>query len=305
MATQQDIEAMYDWVDFFHTRRLGDYADFTCALFDGDFSKTLDKAQKDKHDWVLKGINFKKGQRILDIGCGWGPMLNAIRERGGTGVGVTLSSAQERYCQSKGLNVQLQDYKKADKKKLGAFDGIVSVGAFEHFCSIEEFKEGKQDQIYQEFFDFCADLLPKGGRLFLQTMTWGKRVLDPDKLTPDAPPNSPEGILYRLTKFYPGSWLPSGLEQMQKAASHKFNFISSKNGRLDYIETLNRWGASTRNLYKPKNFFPALGKAISLVPRYITDKDFRVQVSSIRHNDQQQCFIQEIMSHERMFFEKK
>ena len=82
MANQKEIEAMYDWVDYFHVLRLGDYADFTCALFDGDFSKTLNQAQKDKHEYVLGGLHFKAGDRILDIGCGWGPMLNYIRERG-------------------------------------------------------------------------------------------------------------------------------------------------------------------------------------------------------------------------------
>lgn len=305
MATQQDIEAIYDWIDFFHTRRLGDYADFTGALFDGDFTKTLDQAQRDKHDWILKNINFSKGNRVLDIGSGWGPMLNAIRQRGGTGLGLTLSRAQERYCKSQELDVQLLDYKKANSKQLGKFDCVVSVGAFEAFCSIEDLKAGKQDQIYHEFFDFCASLLPKGGRLFVQTMIWGKSVPNPDKLTPDAPENSPEGILYRLTKFYPGSWLPSGLEQMKKAAEPWFKFITTKNGRLDYIETLNRWDESTKNLYTLKNFFPSLARALSLIPRYIMDKDFRVQISSLRHNDQQECFMQEIMSHERMFFEKK
>jgi len=304
MATQQDIEAIYDWIDFFHTRRLGDYADFTCALFDGDFTKTLDQAQKDKHDWILKGVNFRKGQRVLDIGAGWGPMLNAIRQRGGTGLGLTLSRAQERYCKSKGLDVRLLDYKKADPKQLGKFDCVVSVGSLEAYCSIEEFKAGKQDQIYREFFDFCASLLPKGGRLFVQTMIWGKRVPDPDKCTADAPEDSTEGIVYRLKKFYPGSWLPSGLQQLIDVASHRFRFISSKNGRKDYIETLNRWGASTKNLFTMRNFFPSLARALSLVPRYIANKDFRVQISSLRHNDQQECFMQEIMSHERMFFEK-
>lgn len=305
MATQKDIEAMYDWVDLIHTRRLGDYADFSCALFDGNPHKTLERAQHDKHEWVLNGINFEPGKRILDVGCGWGPILNAVREGGGKGLGFTLSSGQARYCQSKGLDVQLSDYKKVDVKSLGQFDGVISIGAFEHFCSIEEFLAGKQEEIYRNFFKFCADALPKGGRLFLQTMTWGKSVPDPQAFSANAHPQSPEAILYRLTKFYPGSWLPSGLKQMVDAASSHFNFITSKNGRLDYIETLNHWGASSRNLFKLKNIIPSFGKFISLIPRYLRDKDFRVQIASVYHNDQQECFRQEIMSHERMFFEKK
>lgn len=136
-------------------------------------------------------------------------------------------------------------------------------------------------------------------------MTWGKRVPHPERLVSTAPSHSPEGIVYRLTKFYPGSWLPAGRQQVIDAASPRFKIISARNGRLDYIETLNRWGASTRRLFRLGNIFPSTARALSLVPRYLRDPDFRVQISSLCHKDQQECFKQEIMSHERMFFEKK
>lgn len=305
MATQSEIETLYDWVHPFHTLRAGDYADFSCAFFDGDFSQTLEEAQEAKHRWALEGIGFNPPDSVLDVGSGWGPILNAVRRRGGSGLGLTLSSAQAGYCASKGLDVLLQDWKTARPVTLGRFQGVISIGAFEHFCSIDEFIRGAQDRIYRDFFAFCAAVLPAGGKLFLQTMTWGREVPDPAKLRLDAPEGSPERILARLTRFYPGSWLPANREQIAAAASGHFRFLHSNNGRLDYIETLNRWGRSTSRLFQPSRLPAALRAALGLFPRFCRDPNFRTQIESLRRNDQQDCFLREIMSHERMFFEKK
>jgi cyclopropane-fatty-acyl-phospholipid synthase len=305
MATQSDIEALYDWVHFFHPLRSGDYADFSCAFFDGNFKQTLKAAQNAKHQWVLDGLRFQPVDRILDVGCGWGPVLNAVRKRGGKALGLTLSSAQARYCAAKGLKVLLQDWKTVRPFTLGVFNGIISIGAFEHFCSMDEYVQGKQDSIHRDFFAFCAHALPVGGRLFLQTMTWGKEVPDPKRLSLTAPEGTPARILARLNKFYPGSWLANGKEQIIAAASDYFHFLHSSNGRLDYIETLNRWGNDTRNLLKSARLPKALWGLARLLPRFCLDADFRVQIESARRNDQQVCFQREIMSHERMFFEKK
>ncbi len=304
MAKQADIEALYDWVDYFHTLRLGDYADFTAAFFDGDFTKTLTEAQRDKHAWILAGLGFQPGQRILDIGSGWGNMLEAIRQRGGTAVGLTLSRAQVRYSVGRGLDAWLQDWKTVDPVLLGMFDGVVSIGAFEHFCSIEEYLAGQQDQIYQDFFRLCAAVLRPGGKVFLQTMIWGNLAPDPRTMSLTAPEGTPERILARITKFYPGSWLPTGLDQIVRDGQSQFTFLSHNNGRLDYIETLRRWNESNRNLLRPSKFGKALLGVARLIPRYLADPNFRIQIDSMRHSDQDTSFKKEIMSHERMFFQK-
>jgi cyclopropane-fatty-acyl-phospholipid synthase len=303
MANQAEIQATYDWMDRIHRLRLGDHADITCAFFDGDFSKTLDQAQRDKHAWVLQGIGFKPGMRILDVGCGWGPMLRYITAQGGTAVGLTLSPAQAEACRKDGLDARILDWKQVRDGELGAFDAVVSIGALEHFCSPEEYLAGEQDRIYEDFFRFCASMLPPHGRLYLHMMVWGPRLPDPRACTLDAPKGSDERILARLMKFYPGSWLPSGKEQLIRDAAGFFSFLSSNNGRKDYIETLNRWGASSKNLLKMKNLPSTLGAIAALLPR-LSERDFRVQLASVWNNDQQECFIREIMSHERMFFEK-
>jgi cyclopropane-fatty-acyl-phospholipid synthase len=170
---------------------------------------------------------------------------------------------------------------------------------------MDEYVHGKQDLIYRDFFRFCSDILPPRGRVFLQTMIWGKVIPHPNTLSLTAPEGTPERILARLARFYPGSWLPTSKEQILTAASDYFNFLHSNNGRLDYIETLERWGRNTAKLFKPAYLWKTSREAARLIPRLCTDPNFRIQIESLRHNDQQVCFLREIMSHERIFFEKK
>ena len=305
MANRQEIEATYDWLDRFQELRLGRFADITAAFFDGDFSKSLDRAQKDKHAWVIDGLGVGgPGMRVLDIGCGWGPVLNALKTAGSGGLGLTLSGAQAAYCRQNGLDLELLDWKDADPLALGMFDGVVSIGAFEHFCSEEEYNAGKQNEIYRRFFDFCAAVLPVGGRLYLQTMVWGNTVPVSREIRLDAAEGSAEQILARLRKMYPGSWLPSGKDQIVAAAAGNFRLLRSNNGRKDYIETLDRWGEGNDSLWGLRKVFRFLPVLAGLVPRYLTSREFRIQIESIVRNDQQRCFIDGIMSHERLFFEK-
>jgi cyclopropane-fatty-acyl-phospholipid synthase len=305
MANRREIEATYDWMDRFQELRLGKFSDIPAAFFDGDFRKTLDQAQKDKHAWVFEGLRVGgRGKRVLDIGCGWGPILEALKQAGSVGVGLTLSGAQAAYCRANGLDVRVLDWKEARVADLGAFDGVVSIGAFEHFCSEDEYNSGQQEKIYRQFFDLCAALLPVGGRLYLQTMVWGKVVPVSRELSLDAAEGTPQRILARLRKVYPGSWLPSRKEQIVTAASGHFTLIKSNNGRKDYIETLDRWTEGNDSLWTFRKVFRFLPALAGLLPRYLTSSDFRVLIESVQKGDQQRCFIDEIMTHERLFFEK-
>lgn len=299
MATLKEIEATYDYLDEVFRFSLGAHGDFTGAMFNGDFSKTLNEAQADKHAYILEGINFKKGDRVLDVGSGWGPMQMAVQEAGGTAVGLTLSPAQAKWCQQAGLDARLQDWKSVDRVNLGMFNGIVSVGAFEHFCSIEEHLAGKQDQIYQDFFAFCYDQLPAGGRLYLQTMLWGKKVPDQSLISVKAPKNSDEWVTAYVEKIFPGSWLPAGLDQVVETAQPHFKLISKNNGRLDYIETLKRWG---EEFYKPR--LDKLWPVLKWGPRLVFDENFRYQLLALYRGAVVEVFKREIFTHQRMVLEK-
>src|SRR4051812_31576484 len=92
-ADPTDPHLTYSLIDRIFRLSLGELADFSGAKYDGDFSMTLEQAQRRKHEYVAQAIGIESGRRVLDLGCGWGPLLNFIRSEGATGLGVTLSSA--------------------------------------------------------------------------------------------------------------------------------------------------------------------------------------------------------------------
>src|ERR1700679_3938841 len=83
MAGQIDLDFTYSLTDRLIRLSLGELPDFSCAKFDGDFSLSLEQAQRNKHRYVADQIGIGPGRRVLDLGCGWGPLLAYVRERGG------------------------------------------------------------------------------------------------------------------------------------------------------------------------------------------------------------------------------
>ncbi|MGZ4387194.1 MAG: SAM-dependent methyltransferase [Gaiellaceae bacterium] len=100
MAERAELEFTYSLIDRVFRISLGELADFSGAKYDGDFSLTLEEAQLRKHDYVAEQIGLAAECRVLDLGCGWGPLLDYSRSLGATGLGVTLSSAQVAACRA-------------------------------------------------------------------------------------------------------------------------------------------------------------------------------------------------------------
>jgi cyclopropane-fatty-acyl-phospholipid synthase len=298
MATQRDLEFTYSLMDRIFRLSLGETADFSGAKYDGDFSLTLEQAQRRKHEFVARQLGIGPGTRVLDLGCGWGPMLRFLREIGAEGVGVTLSTAQVRACRRHGLEAHLADARDLTPADLGRFDAVVSLGAFEHFCAPEEFRAGRQDAIYRDLFRRVADLLPPRGRFYLQTMVFGRRMIPPDAIDIQAPRDSDGYYIALMMKRFPGSWLPSGPGQLERAAAPDFQVVSLDSGRLDYIETIRQWRA--------RFAVPGLRKTLlklALVPRYLVSADFRYAFTpGVSANAV--CFERELLDHYRIVFEK-
>jgi cyclopropane-fatty-acyl-phospholipid synthase len=298
MATREQIESTYNYMDELFRVTYGEHGDCSGAMYDGNFSLTLEQAQRAKHDYILENLRIGPGRRILDCGCGWGPVLNAARERGAQGVGITLSTKQVEACRRNGLEVYVRDWREVTSETFGSFDGVVSIGSFEHFCSEEEFAAGRQEEVYRNFMKLCRELLPTGGRLYLQTMMWGRNAPPPEAISLKAKKGSNEYVVAVLKKFYPGSWLPSGLEQIVSCAEPYLRLISAKNGRLDYIETMKQWGRTWR--FSRQKVLPG----IKSLRYFFLDPDFRYKVETLVRNYNQECFKREIMDHQRMIFEK-
>ena len=79
MADRKDLDFTYSLTDRIFRLSLGELADFSGAKYDGDFSLTLEQAQRRKHEYVAEQIGIEPGRRVLDLGCGWGPLLNFFR----------------------------------------------------------------------------------------------------------------------------------------------------------------------------------------------------------------------------------
>jgi cyclopropane-fatty-acyl-phospholipid synthase len=299
MANRSDLEFTYSLIDRIFRLSLGELADFSGAKYDGDFSMTLEEAQHRKHEYVAEQIGIGPGRRLLDLGCGWGPLLAFAREKGATGVGVTLSGAQAEACRRHGLDVRIDDARKVTPEEYGEFDAVASLGAFEHFCSPEEHQAGRQDEIYSDFFAHVASVLPPDGRLYLQTMVFGRNMIPLDRVSIDAPRESDEWYLALLQHQFPGSLLPFGSEQVIRCAEPHFELVESSSGRLDYIETIKQW----RKRFAEPSLRKTLVKA-TLVPRYLTSSDFRLAFTSgVSSNSV--CFERELLDHFRLVFQKR
>ena len=298
MASRADIEFTYTSIDRIFRLSLGELADFSGAKYDGDLSLTLEQAQRRKHEYIAEQIGIERGRRLLDLGCGWGALLNFARGQGAEGVGVALSSAQVASCRRHGLDVHLKDAREVDRDTYGGFDAVASLGAWEHFCSPEDHRAGRQEDVYRSLFANIAGVLPDRGRFYLQTMVFGRNMIDPDEVSEHAPRDSDAFILFLLGCQFPGSWLPSGHDQLVRCAEPHFRLVESSSGRLDYIETITQWNRRIGAPSLRKNLFK-----LRLLPKWLTSSEFRhAFTSGVSAN--RECFERELLDHYRMVFEK-
>ena len=239
MAEQKDLDFTYTTIDEIFRLSIGEMGDYSGAKYDGDFSMTLEAAQEAKHKFIADSLNIKKDSKVLDMACGWGPFSRyIIKDRGATSIGLTLSEGQAAACQNNGMNVLVKDCRYVKPEDFGTFDAITCIGGLEHFCSVEEWQAGKQEDVYRNFFDTIYDLLPVGGRYYMQTMTFSKNMIDYEKFDLNAERGSAAHVLALMVEEFPGSWLPYGPEMVIRNAEPKFKLISQSSGRLDYIETI-------------------------------------------------------------------
>lgn len=300
MADKKDLDFTYTTIDKIFRLSMGETADYSGAKYDGDFSMTLEAAQKAKHKFIADSLHIQKDSKVLDMACGWGPFSRyIIEDRGAKPIGLTLSQGQAAACQKNGLDVRVQDCRTVTPEHFGTFDAVVCIGGLEHFCSFEEYQAGKQEEVYRNFFDHLYELLPVGGRFYMQTMTFSKNMLKAEEFDEKAPQGSAPHVLALMVREFPGSWLPYGPEMVIRNAEPKFKLISQSSGRLDYIETIGQWRKKVRQFSLKKHLLYA-----SLIPKYLFSKDLRGLVEIVKVSPNRVCFEKEIMDHYRLVFEK-
>ncbi len=297
----KEMDFTYTNIDKFIRLSLGENAHFSNAMYNGDWSLTLDQAQQKKYDFVIENLNITKGTRVLDLGCGWGGWLKYIKENAGAeGVGVNLSRGQVAACRENGLEVYYKDARYIVPEDFGTFDAITAFGSFEHVASVNDHLNGKLEEVYDDYFKHIYNLLKPGGRFYMQSMVFSKNFVPYEKWDINAPKDSNEYIVALLSKHNPDSWLPIGHEPIIKIAEPYFKNLFYSSGRVDYIKTNREW---TKLFYK-FNLKKYLWFA-SLIPKFFTDKEFRHQLAVLRVRPNRVCFEREIMDHARLVFEKK
>lgn len=234
MASKADIEHHYDVDnDFFALFLDKKYRAYSCGVW--ETALDLEQAQEDKLDRLCRYANVMQGHQVIDIGCGWGGLMNRITEKyPNTHVhGLTLSTQQFEYVnsvRSSSLSVDLcswQDYLAPVRK----FDSIISIGAFEHFASFEDHAASRQRDIYKTFFDWCLNISTSDAQIGLQTIVISRA------------PNSLSELRdsrYLLDKVFPGSALPS-ISDIQAAIIDKYAISAVRRIGLDYARTLSEW----------------------------------------------------------------
>lgn len=127
------VRRAYEWFDTYLDGAFGRGRDLTEAFFDGDETKSFDQALDDKFERFIELLGLESGDRLLDIGCGYGDFIAYARGKGIDARGVTLSKHHAYLCQLRGLDVVVADARDLPEEYFGQFDAVSFLGCIEHF----------------------------------------------------------------------------------------------------------------------------------------------------------------------------
>lgn len=218
--SKDNIGYHYDIGNDFYQLWLDKSMTYSCGYFKTK-DDTLDQAQANKVEYILKKLSLKEGNTLLDIGCGWGELIiSAAKKNKAHALGITLSTEQmekvNKRIKEEGLEnlveVQLVDYRQIKNR---TFDRIVSVGMIEHV--------GKE--YLHEYFKVINNLLNNGGISLLHCIT---------SLT--------GGTNRWIDKYiFPGGYVPSISELISIISDESFHILDIESLRRHYGRTLENW----------------------------------------------------------------
>ncbi len=218
---QGNVSHHYDLGNAFYKLFLDDNMLYSCAYFHND-NESLEQAQRNKLRLIAAKLNLKPGQKVLDIGCGWGDMALYLASMEDVKVvGVTLSTEQQKLATERAekmglsdrVEFRLQDYREVTE----TFDRIVSVGMFEHVGVSH----------YDEFFAKLNDLMPDDGVALIHSIGH----------------MSPPGMASKFMRKYifPGAYSPALSEVFESVEKNSLWCLDLEFLRVHYAETLKHW----------------------------------------------------------------
>ena len=231
-ASAESIQHHYDVSNEFYSSWLDESMTYSCGLWQSN-DDCLSAAQTRKIDYLTSLSGAGGRERVLDIGCGWGSVMQRlVAEHGVKHVtGLTLSAAQARYVQDQNdprLEVRVQDW--ADFVPDAPYDAAISVGALEHFVKFG-WERSKKVAAYRRFFEKCHESLKPGAGMALQTIGKGNVVLDEQGL---------KDTVFIAQHIFPESD-PPRLAEILHASEKLFEVKSVVNHRDHYARTCSAW----------------------------------------------------------------
>lgn len=223
-GSRRNIADHYDLGNDFYRRWLDAGMSYSSAIY-AEADDTLERAQARKHERILAALDLAPGHRVLEIGCGWGSLLEAVASRGAHVRGITLSKEQLAWSRTR-----LEAAGLSDRAELAFEDYRDTSGHFDRLVSIEMI-EAVGERHWPGYFQTLADRLVPGGHGVLQAITIPERCFDDYRSTPD--------FIQRY--IFPGGMLPtlSAMEHHARLAGLRFSTIERFGP--SYARTLRDW----------------------------------------------------------------
>lgn len=225
--SRKNIHAHYDLGNAFYELWLDSTMNYSSALFQGDFSLSMQEAQHAKVRRALQATDVTQGSRVLEIGCGWGALAEmATMEMGAHVTGVTLSTEQLAFA-----NARMKWNGKADQADLRLQDyRDIDDGPYDAVCSIEMI-EAVGQEYWPTYFQAISKLLKPGGKACVQSIVIDDALFDRYVKSTD----------FIQQYIFPGGCLPSPTEFRRQAELAGLKLIDELKFGPDYAETLRRW----------------------------------------------------------------
>ena len=223
-GARDNIRAHYDLGNDFYAAWLDETMTYSSARFPSA-NATLEEAQRHKVATLLDRLDLRPGQRLLEIGCGWGSLAIEAAKRGANVVGLTLSAEQKTWAEAKiaeaGLSdrieIRLQDYRETSEQ----FDAVASV----------EMVEAVGQRWWPAYLDSIARNLKPGGRAALQMISIDHALFDSYSKNPD----------FIQAYIFPGGLLIDEPSFAGLAIGRGLSWQDREAFGLNYAETLKRW----------------------------------------------------------------